>query len=69
VWLKDGKMVNPGEGERYVIGEADVDGTMANLTLMDHIPDAVMDELVGNNGGKFSIGFGPDISISDIHGY
>jgi len=57
IYLKDGHMVNPGEGERIVIGEADVDGTMVNMTLMDIIPDAVMDSLIGDSGAKFSIGF------------
>lgn len=63
VYLKDGHMVDPGtEGaERHVIGEADVDGTMVNMTLMDRVPDAVMDTLIGmDSGAKFSIGFHPD---------
>ena len=57
VWIKDGHLVNPGQGERVVIGEADVDGTTVSMTLMDIIPDAVMDSLIGDSGAKFSIGF------------
>jgi len=58
--IKDGHLVNPGEGERIVIGEATVDGTQVDLVLMDRIPDAVMDSLVGMSGARFSFAIEPD---------
>jgi len=66
VWVKDGHLVNPGLGERHVIGEADVDGTMIFVRLGDRIPDAVMDSLVGTDGAKFSIGFDPNIETYPV---
>ena len=60
VWIKDGHLVNPREGERIVIGEAIIKGTQVEMILMDIIPDSVMDSLIGDSGAKFSIGFDPD---------
>jgi len=63
VYLKDGHMVDPGtEGaECHVIGKADIDGIVVSMTLMDRVPEAVMDSLIGmNSGAKFSIGFVSD---------
>lgn len=60
IWLKDGKICNPGEpgAVRHVIGEAVVRNGILSNSLYDRVPDEVMDVLIKYPSDvSFSLGF------------
>lgn len=61
VYIRNGHMVDREEGgERFVIGEADIQGTTASMTLLNDVPSEILDAIQSSfDVPYFTIAFGP----------